>query len=292
MIACNWNFACMQLARAAARTAAPRTARGDAAAAMPPARRVRAKHRVAGPEDNRVFGITDPHTARRLQVMRERVLAEQERAAAIQFDRAFQYYRAGVEAAYNTAEHAEMLERPLADMKLWSGGTTAEEREYLTPQQVRDMIRMRLEAPLVIAFENWPMNVVGRLVKAAHSLNYIAQDVFVGDCGGVVDMDGVRSRPDTSMHLARQCLRRAFPARSKRGKYADNFKARRVLCEELNRVDNPRFTLVVDGRDLPLTHVDWEECITVSRECNCVVLVNVCSATERPVHRYTRLVRR
>ena len=112
---------------------------------MPPARRVRAKHRVAGPEDNRVFGITDPHTARRLQVMRERVLAEQERAAAIQFDRAFQYYRAGVEAAYNTAEHAEMLERPLADMKLWSGGTTAEEREYLTPQQVRDMIRMRLE---------------------------------------------------------------------------------------------------------------------------------------------------
>jgi hypothetical protein len=251
--------------------------------------RKRRKGAAAGPEDGRHFGIADEQTLRRLQKEREREEQRMRGAADAMWQKDMDLYRYGLGMRANSCEEARVIEPVLTLMRAKSGVPMGSEREDLTGEQQAELAEKRRQNPLVVAVTRWTPMLIGRLVGLAAQLGCVNSDIFVGDCA-MVDRDNKRYRVSGSLKLSQHCLRRVFPERLKQGKYDDNSKARRALCQELQRVGSPPIVVLVDARQLHLGQCDWDECVAVSKHCNAVVLVSVHSRAAAPVRWHVRSV--
>jgi len=202
--------------------------------------------RQAGPDDGRMYGMSDPGYQETLRRLTDEEIKANTAATAAHRAAAVKLFMSGVGARVSTDEQK---------------ACTAELRFLLINQQQQQG---------VIAVHGWSAGMMGRAAKAVNDdLRYGV--MFLGDCANVSNLDRAKSR--TSACIAQHWLQYDFPKRMQHGEYNDKKKARAVLKQELQ--EGARYLCFVDATELKLTRYDWEEAQKVSAECDAVVVVSV-----------------
>jgi hypothetical protein len=201
--------------------------------------------RLAGPDDGRMYGTSDPGYQKTLRRLTDEEIKANTAATAAHYAAAVKLFMNGVKARVSTDE-----QKACTAELLW-------------------LVKQQQQQQGVIAVHGWSPGMMGRAAKAANDdLGYGV--VFLGDCAKVSNLDGAKSR--TSACIAQHWLQHGFPERMRRGDYNDKKKARAALKQELQ---GARYLCFVDATELKLTRYDWEEAQKVSAECATVVVVSV-----------------
>ena len=210
--------------------------------------------RQAGPDDGRMYGMSDPGYQGRLRGLTERQEASNKQVDMERYKSREALFTKGIEATENTAEQAACISELVWLIK--QGRTT-------------------------IAVQQWSEQMMGRAAMAVNQVHGYAA-VYVGDCAQVADLHLNRGRPQGSAYIAQHWLRCQFPERSQQGSYKDKAHARKVLAEEIRQNGWGRTLCFLDAATLRFQDYDWAEAKHVASACDAIVIVSVKCRAEAP----------
>ena len=203
---------------------------------------------AAGPDDNRMRGISDARYQCKLSTLAAEQCAANARLDAARYESLAARFVTGTEATVNNSEQAACI----AEL-LWLIGTGG---------------------PTTIAVQQWSESMMGRAAMAVNKeLQFGAE--YVGDCTQVVNLQLKRGRPQGSAYIAQRWLRQKFPERSRQGAYDDKAYARKVLAQEIQRKGLGRLLCFLDAATLRFEACDWNEAKLVAITCNAIVIISV-----------------
>jgi hypothetical protein len=209
--------------------------------------------RACGPEDNRIFGMSDPGYRAQLERARTGELQRQEAAAEAHYTSAFAHFVRGA--------------------KSFEGVTKESEDASLCIRKLTKLLKDKQKGVCaVVAVQGWSDELLGKAAVAAMKAKAIQGTAFLGECCSV---DAQMAKSRKAVCVAHNWLRRVYPDRFARCPRADNTRAREYLQDELRRAGKGRVVVLIDGSALPLQEHDWYECFCVSAKCNAAVVVTV-----------------
>ena len=209
--------------------------------------------RACGPEDGRIFGISDPGYQAQLERARDAELKRQAAAAEAHHEKAFARFVRG-------AKSFEGMTKESADASLCIRKLT---------KLLKDKQR---GACVVVAVQGWSPELLGKAAMAAIKAEAIQDTAYLGECCSV---NAQMAKSRKAVCVAHNWLRRVYPDRFAQCPRADNTRAREYLQDELRRAGKGRVVVLIDGSALPLQEHDWYECFCVSAKCNAAVVVTV-----------------